>query len=199
MNLVNQRRSEPERRKIKLSDLEMPFLDLMAWLQRNPDAKEHFDECIYWGDEPLHSFGTSLPDYLRVDEKPAPPGEATLIGDLDYQMSDWAQDLLSMYWDKVDISGIEDPAERERIQDNAIASKLARDSIRKDLGVWAERRLEIHFNELETPENVFPVHDWHPDGASEVLTRSLEKQPFIQADLESELSSLFNASSKKNG
>jgi len=189
-NLVNQRISDPSLRKIKLSDIQMPFIELMDWLSRYPEYKPYFDECIYWGDTPLHvALPKSLPADLRKDEKEAPKADYTVLSDLDFQMSDWAQEMLSLYWDKVDMGAVDDPAEKQHLMDQAYAAKLARESLIQESDVWVERRLDLHYMENDTGFDA-PGQS-HQDGAAESIKRSLQQQPFIQADLENELTNLF--------
>eukprot|EP01126_Amoeba_proteus_P052083 TRINITY_DN6263_c0_g1_i5.p1 TRINITY_DN6263_c0_g1~~TRINITY_DN6263_c0_g1_i5.p1 ORF type:complete len:189 (-),score=43.64 TRINITY_DN6263_c0_g1_i5:74-640(-) len=180
---------DPGRRKIHQSDLGMRWFEIARWLDRYPQYREHFDESIHWSDVPYHNAPESLPADMRPGKVAPKPGENTLLEDLDYRMSDWAQEMLDVFWLKADLKSVEDPAERKRIFQKANAAAVARDNMVDDLQPWVHKRMMQSYT--NDPDTIPQPYTYFEDGAQEILSREVREKPFCNPDLETELSNLF--------
>eukprot|EP01127_Copromyxa_protea_P008790 TRINITY_DN2021_c0_g1_i1.p1 TRINITY_DN2021_c0_g1~~TRINITY_DN2021_c0_g1_i1.p1 ORF type:complete len:404 (-),score=107.54 TRINITY_DN2021_c0_g1_i1:138-1349(-) len=181
--MVNMRKAKPEMRKLKQSDFKVPYTMIRMYIADHPEDAEHFDESVKWDYLPYHSLPTSLSPELAPDglEVPREEGqENTILEDLDREVSDWAKDLLGMYWDKIDMNNPELTAEDK-------------EDLRQKQAAGLEQR--TGFLDAETlvrnMESTLHDEDYYKDGLSEVLGKTKNGRPQVNPNLEQELSSLF--------
>jgi len=191
MNLIHQRTENPNRRKIRLADTKAGFEEFMDWFYKHPEFRDHFDESVYWGEIPMDRIPKSLPADMRDKGIEARQDDNTLLEDLDHQMSDWAQDLLSHYWEKVDLENPElSEKDKVRLSKDGMAAAAARSNLVGDTESWVETRMRQYYS--DNPDKVPAPNTVFSDGAHEVVKKSIEEKPFISTKLEKELSDLFS-------
>jgi hypothetical protein len=180
-NLIAQREADPRRPTLKLKDLRMRWIDVINYIQSHPESRDHFDETVYF-DNP-DEFATSLPASLRKELKDPKPGENTMLDDLNFQMTQWAGDMLQSFKSEIDESKVPEEQRDEAIREKIISK------IEKETKVVMTDELAESMNRANfaiSPSSF--TRDQFDTSADEVLSKPA---PVLDSDLRKEMDSLF--------
>eukprot|EP01125_Pyxidicula_operculata_P010363 TRINITY_DN3417_c0_g1_i1.p1 TRINITY_DN3417_c0_g1~~TRINITY_DN3417_c0_g1_i1.p1 ORF type:complete len:413 (+),score=108.74 TRINITY_DN3417_c0_g1_i1:72-1310(+) len=189
-NLVQQCANDSQRRKILAEEAGLPYKEIIEYIIKNPDSREHFDESVYFDGMKEHLEPRSLHASLRESGKPA-DDENTMLEDLDFQTGKWAKDLMSYFYDQSSFTSEMNKEERSQLSEQAISASLERALTAQDLKSYGQDlQNTMSFEDLEQKQ--------FKSTADESVRESKKRSPYISGGLASELNSLFGDINKKS-